>query len=800
MFVVAVLLSTGLAAGAVLPTGAAGTIPDDRSTVTAERTAQAESISVSITSPPETAKVGAELGFDTPQVGIQVQNTGNTPQTLQSVNFNGGPISDTETISGTIAPGESTTISESFTVDQGTDAGTYSIDVTVDTNGTDGSDGTSLDVERPAVLRVTSTTLENVTAGTTTDFEFTIAEVNEAGSKPQVTHDSATDPSGTTLSYPSVNLQAGGSTTVSAQIDVEESVDGDQTLEWQVAQPGGTGEDDTTISALVLEPAAFTTVQLPDNSLRFDEPKDQVDEIEQRVPVAVTNGGDFNLSVTSLQASFADSRVSATNVELNNSNDPFDGTGTIGPRSTRIVNVTVEAQSILPEKDVTMALSFEGDGVAGRTSSFAEDRTVRIVHETNLQLDQTALNFGKTPPRTVVEKEVTFSETLGYKDLNGLEITQTSGPENGWLTVSKPPDSIAAGESVTVVFELRFSTKAPQLTDFSWTHNVSAEGIPTITVDSSARTKPAGFDDVRAVLDKYESDGDSLGTLSTSMLDIIDQVETGIEDGSVPPTDLGTTLTASSSLSVMIENLDEVDRIEQNESLDRSEAQENVVRAAAAYNTFKVFRGRFNDTQLRASAIEIENTAGTIINETVTAQEEYLGKQPTPTTLREAELKRQRSQLVLLNGNASGATQLDKQADEAFNQYTTQVDTAQQNYRTAQRQRERINQEYAVVAFDQPLILNPLDYPSFVTTQDDVLRSYKRAQAGFETAGATTLATTVEQERAGAKGEFQVARTSMFVALGAYVVIAIALLVHVVTGVFEYRHDTRTTTPDEFLV
>jgi hypothetical protein len=800
--VVVVLAGGGLVAGTPVPADGHDAGSDGQPTRAAE-TALAESISVSINSAPETVQVGSELGAGKSSISISVDNTGTTTETLQGIDFSGagGQISDSAGASDTLAPGGSTTLTRTIDVPRGTNDGTYTnLDVTVDSNGTSDTVTTSITVERPAVLKITDTTLENVVVGETTEFDFTIEETNGAASDPDVTHDSATDPSGTTLSYPSPSLSAGGSTTVTGEIAVEESVEGDQTLEWEVAEPGNTGEDDTTIAAPVLLPAQFSAVELPDNAIRYDEPKDEVDVIEQEVPVAITNDGDFNLSLSTLDASFADSRLEVTDVALNGSTDPFGGLGNVTAGSQAIVDVTVEADPILPERDADMELNFSGTGAAGRTASFSDERSVQIVHETILDVDQTSLAYGETTPRTPVETEVTLSETLGYTELTGLTVEQTGGSQNGWLTVSEVPGSIAAGQSTTIVFELRFSTDAPQLTAFNWTHTVSADGVSSITINSSARTKPAGFDDVRTVLTEYESTGGSLGTLSTSMLDIIDDVETGVEDGSVPPADLSTTLTASSTLSVMLQNLEAVDRIEQNDSLDRGAAQENVVRAAAAFNTFRVFRGRYDDTQLRAAAIDIENTAAGRINETVTRQVQYLQSQPVTSTLREAEVNRQLSQLALLEGNATKAAILDEQADAAFEEYASRVDTAQQDYQTAQRQRERITEEYAVVAFGQPLILNPLEYTAFVSTQGDALSAYRSAESGFEQAGADVRAETVRNERTSTEAEFAIARQSMFVALGSYIAIAVGILWHLVTGVLDYRHDTRTTAADEFLV
>jgi len=821
LLVAVVLLFGGALAGSQVSAGAPGIGTDDTTDRSSDTALQSSSISITSVGNPSPGTVEVGPALDTPEgettIDVEVENDGDTTETIETVEIDSGSeVSDTVSLSQTVSSGETVTISREFTISSDTSDDNYALDVTVTTNGTaaTSNDAATIAVERPPVIEVTETTLQNVTAGHTTEFELTIEEVNDAGEDANV-QSTITNPDKGTLSFPDNDLEgqlgAGERRTVSATITVDEDAEGNQTLDWELAlSDAGENERTSIVSAPVLLPAQFTRVELADDAIRFDEPKDETDTIEQRIPVEVRNGGDFNLTLTDLSASIPGDQISVTGVKLNGSS--ILEVGTIPARRTRVVDVNVSARTILSEQERALQLNFEGDGVAGRSPDpFQKDRSIRIVHETRLEVGRTSLEFGEVAPRTVVKKEVELREALGYKDVTGVDVKRTSGPTNGWLTYSGAPDTVEAGSTETVVFELRFTTQAEQLTDFSWTHNVTADGKEPITVESRARTKPAGFDDVRSELSGYESNDDALGQLASSMLRIIDRVEGGVEDGSVPASDLSTALTTSSTLSVMIRNLDETQRIVRNDSLDRGAAQESIIRAAASYNTFRVFVGRYETEELRDTAREIERTTGEEINATVTAQKQYYQKQlpdedsscreSTKISCREeAEIKRQLSQLALLEGNTDEAERLDAEADEAFNSYTSLVDEAQQSYQSAQQQRNRIKTDYSVVAFGQPLVLNPLDYGAFISQQQEVLDAYETARNGFEQAGASTQADTVGNERVGASRELDVARTSMFVALGVYTLAVFWLLVHVVTGVYDFRRDKRITAGDDFLV
>jgi hypothetical protein len=800
------------------PTWANDTANGNPHSRSSEGRSLAPSITITSVDNPGTVEVGSELGSDSTSIGITVENTGDTPETIQSIDFEAGSgeIDETKSGSGTIQPGNTADISTRLTVPDDTSANTYTLDVTVNTNGTSDTDSSqTITVERPPVLGVTSTTLENVTAGSTTEFELTIEELNDAEDDPTVSH-TVSSPSGTSLSFPDNDvdgsLSAGGSRTVAAEITVDGDLDGNQTLSWDLTLSNdGENEQTSSISAPVRIPARFSLVSIPDDAIRFDEPKDETDTIEQRVPVKVENNGDFNLTLTNLDASFADTRITVTDVSLNGTAE-LTGLGTIPPRTTGVVDVEVRAENIMPEQESVLNLNFEGTGAAGRSPDpFQEERTLRIVHVRKLVLDRESIDFGQQPPREIVRQEVELKETLGYKDLSGITVEQTSGPENGWLTVTEVPETVEAGGTDTMVFELRFSRDVEPQTSFAWNHTLNADGVDPISIESRAKSRVAGLEDVRSNLTRYRSVEGKRGEIATGMLNLIDEVKGSVEDGSVSPVALSTTLTASTSLLEMLRALEETQRIVENDSLSRGKAQENVIRAAASYNTFRFFVESYEEERFKTAARDVRDRAGEEINTTVTEQKQYFqgrlpegeetcGESDRITCREEAEIKRQLSQLALLEGNTEESQRLDQEADEAFDTYTSLVNDAQNNYQSAQQRRDRIKEEYAVVAFGQPLVLNPLDYGSFITEQRSALEDYDNAQSAFTQAGANQLADTVQNERVGADRELEVARTSMFIALIVYGLISLWLVFHVASGIYDFRHDTRTTEADDFLV
>lgn len=658
----------------------------------------------------------------------------------------------------------------------------------------------SVNVEKPPVVDIVGgpVDIENATAGDSVETPIEVEEASGFDSVDSISYDVSTDDSDIAsldLSELSdVSLDSLGVATRNATLTIDE--DAEQYRDLSFTATLSPADDDrveteTEFRSEVLYQGEFTEVELINDTVVYNEPKDEVDTVPGNLTVDLENRGDFPLNVTEENVTIAADELTVSDVVVDEE---------IAAQSNATAEVLVDGdpdafEQVLPFRFELFGQTLQGDPVAPALL----EESIAIEHERELVLDQTTVEAGRVQIGADRRVTIGIGERLGYQDIEGIDVEELDGPDTDWLTFpDDPPETIPAGETVDVPINIAFDLDADLLTEYEWAFLVSGTDIENQEFTVTGTPEPVNVDPLREDLEGLAGE-EASDEIIAEMLTIVDEVEAGVESGDIPRSDIGTALSAGRSVVLLLTQLERAETELEDGGPD--EAQESIVRSATAYNTFVLFAGEFEDEGLAERAQRIDGLASERVNAVVSEQEAQLQRQldTEPPLLTQVTLNRQLAQLATLSGNSDRAAELEQTADEAFESYTDRIEAGEQSFQDGRAARDRIAADRSIDVFGQPILVNPLQYAGFLNDRSDALAAYDDAVEQFEAAGATERAETVAAERETAATEFAVAQRSLFVSLGVYVLIVVATVGYVLLAVRAFRLDSRAVEPDDFL-
>ena len=554
-------------------------------------------------------------------------------------------------------------------------------------------------------------------------------------------------------------------------------------LEWTVElsdsrYPEATREAD--VEARVIYPGYFGELELDDDEFRFDEPRDEGDTLTRTVDLEIPNDGDTPIEVGDVSASSPDAGVS---VDVSSTPGEIDG------QSTAEAALRITADRDLPEGDYDISATVDTPGYDGDDASL--DGSFEIVHETSLVAEDADIGdvaIGEANGRTV-----TISEELGYNDVNNVETALTDGP-NEWLTLESAPSSVSAGGSGEAEFSLEFDTSAELGERYEWVYAVDGDNDDT-TITVTASPVPLDLEPIQNELSGYDT------AVADSTLELVDAMDERLRSGESGDEEISTVLTFGEAATLYAEAIEEADG--HVESDEHAEAQSAIIRAAAAYNTMGLQADRLEDEEMRGLANTAQSDAESDLDRLIREQQAHYEdrlESGEMSQIEEATTQRQLARIALLQGDEERANQLESEAEDAFNSYSDSVSEGEQSVQDAEDEWNEMEDDQFVVLFGQPLLLNPANYDGFVAGTESIDVAYRDAIGAFESAGETARAEEVAAEYESRTAALELARYSLFGAIGAYALVAVGLTVRTARRMFWYVRDTRESVSGDFLV
>lgn len=749
----------------------------------------------------------SELVFEsrnqgTTSIDVNVPNDGNGVMIPSDVTFGGVPDGftvDYANLPGEIQPQSTGTVTIDVTADGSVDPGTYSFTATVEDNLGNALDvPVAVEVRRPPVLEAGdggTVDLGDVLVGGDETVTFDVSEVGGYtgidGVDAQVTQ-SDQFASVNFDGLGSLSTSAGGSSTAEVTVSVDGSADQHSTIGLSAYLEPENGDgvgQSVTFTGRVIFPPRFGDVTMPDASLVFDEPASEVDAHTTTVTVEVPNEGDLAMNVQGASASTDSGQVSASVVNYD---------GQIAGQSSGEVTVEVAAPPDAPEGSYGLSVDVvsEEDGTETVTSN------VEITHEVELAVERTSLSFGDVIITENLTQSTDVSETLEYRDVEGLTVTRVSGPDR-WLTVvERPPEQLTAGEAAPLVVAVQFDTDAELYREYTWEFRVEGEDVEPRTVTVTATPEPVSLEDIRNPLEEYANAGGWQAETASGMLEALNTLESRLrEGGNVSRTDLTTGIAAGRATILFIQSVENATGTLESEGNEA--AQPEVVKAAATYNLVDSYVSNFESDDLQSAAAESRSAAADRVNSLVDQQRSYYEDRlaaENVTMIERAHINRQLAQLASLQGNEDRAERLRSRSAAAFDNYTATVQRGNELRQSARETREQLRESTLTVVFGQPLMLNPAKWDAFETRTSEALAAYDDAETSFATAGASEEADDVADERSEAASSFQFARYTMYGSTAAYALVFLGLLGYLVRNTYAYVRDAREAVSGDFLV
>lgn len=598
-----------------------------------------------------------------------------------------------------------------------------------------------------------------------------------------------------------VQTGPGGEDTASWEIDVDDGVTQHTDLTWTVQlndvnHPEATRTVD--VEARVIYPPEFGESLFLDDEFAFDEPRDEVDVITGTHEFEISNTGDLALPLEDVEAESDDIDMLAQEFP-----EEIEGQESV------VVELGVAADTDLEEDEYEFVVSpeagefdieeteYEGtiqDAFFSHSVEAAEYQDeIEIVHETRLAVDGT-VSIGDVPIGESDGATATATEELGYNDIENVEVQLETGPES-WLDLDAAPTRINAGSSSSLAFDLDFDTDAELGSDYAWEYTVEGDDVETRTVTVFASPVPLDLEPIRNDLSTYDN------PVATETVAIVDGMDEQMQAGDTDGDDISTVLTFGESTTLYLESVGEAsDLIDTGE---HDEAQSEIVAAAAAYNTMSLYSESIEDPGLRADSEAVLDTADDDLTAVINAQESNYEDQLESgelSLIEEATVQRQLSRIVLLQGNDERAAELEANAEEAFEAYSTAVADGESAAQEGDEIWATMEDEQFVSIAGQQFMLNPAGYDTLTDRTAEIDAAYEEATASFEAAGESSRAEAVMAEHESRSAAVETAEISLFVATGVYATVMMGIIGSTARRMYRYTQDARAAVSGDFLM
>jgi len=587
------------------------------------------------------------------------------------------------------------------------------------------------------------------------------------------------DPNGD-LSFSGMGGITGSGGTADWTVDVDNGVDQHEELSWTVEledqSSGRTNEVD--VEARVIYPGYIENLDFSGNVV-FDEPREDTDTIDKTIELNVENGGDLPLDLTSSSVSTSDPGISA---------DITEQPDEVGATSDEEISVGISASTDLSEGDydISGSVSAEGD-------DDSVDDTFSIRHGTEIAAG--AASIGDVPIGESRTGSTQIEETLGYNNLDNIQISQVEGP-NQWISQQGSFDSLEAQGSESAEFAVEFDTAAEIGETYEWVFEVEGEvdnkNAPvTERFTVSATPIPLNLEPIKEDLGGYDSE------IASQTIDVIDDTDERVREGSASDGEISSALAFGDSADLYLESSNNAESLLAED--DHEEAQDDIIRAASSYNTMVIHAESLNSP----GTSQVLSNAEADVDDLVSQQTQYYETQLTetnPTLLEEASIKTQLAQLERLAGNTGEANRLEDESDEAFDEYTETVSEAEQSVQNGDDIWTEMNQNEFTVVIGQPLLLNPIRFGSVRAQINEFDASYTEAISSLETAGADSRADSVSSEYNSRSTSLLIAQISLFVLFLTLIGSIVGVIWWTTRQMYRYAEDTEETVSGDFLL
>ncbi len=569
-------------------------------------------------------------------------------------------------------------------------------------------------------------------------------------------------------------------------VDVNDGADQHEDLSWDVRLVPNGNEDaarTVTVEGEVIYPAEFGDVTL-DDEMTFDEPRGSNAEITKTVELEVENDGDLPLELDSVTASSPNGGI---DVSVADRPDRIEG----GTQFPGTVELDVTASTDLDEGEYDVSGVVRSTNVSASDTTF--DGTVRISHETAID-SPNRIDIGDVPIGERTRQTASVGETLGYQDVEDLEITLEDGPDN-WLTIEEAPSRLDAGGSRPVVFQAAFDTDAELGTAYEWTYAVDGTGVEEETVTVTASPVPVNLDPIRNDVGDYD------GPVAEGTLSMVETMDARMRDGDIEDDSITTVISFGTASSLYLESMDAASERQAAGEYDR--AQQEIVQAAAAYNTMTLYADELDGATFRSDTETVLSAAESDLDTGIEEQAQYYESRlesENVSLIEEATIQRKLARVALLQGDDERAAALEEDSRVAFENYTRAVSEGERARQRADETWETMESEQFVTVAGQPLLLNPAEYDTYADRVGEMNAAYENATATFERAGETSRAEAVESEYADRTATLEVTRWSLLGATGAYGFLVIGVVVRTARGTYQYLRDARASVSGDFLV
>lgn len=735
----------------------------------------------------------------TESVSAEIPNDGRGAMKPTDVSFSGVPGGfdvDAVDLPDRIDGSDTEEMELDVTVDPSVSEGTYAFYATVSDNlGNSDRFSVTVTVSKPAVADADDVDVGDVLVGDSRTETFTVEEVagfsGIGGVSGEITgSESDGDLSLSGLSY--VRTAPGGSDTAELTVSASDDAGQHETLTWEVeltAYDEGSPTQTFDVEARVIYPARLGEVTMSDTTMTFDRPKSEVSSQTQTTSVELDNGGDLSMTVESVTATTDTDYI---DVAVRGEPSSVDGLG------SGTATLVYSADPETPEGTYDVTVTVRTDRAGRKTVT----REITVEHGVELGVETNAVEFGETVVTKERTESVRVSELLEYERVADVTLTKVSGPDR-WLTVAeRPPSALEPGERAPLVFALQFDTQAELYRPYSWTFKLSGSGVETKRITVSAAPKPYSFDQITEPLREQSSEGGWRGSVADGMSTSLDRIESRLQSGdSVPGDDLSAGLAAGRGTQLFIESASAAERAQSNGNYVA--AQTAIVRAAAAHQSMRTYVGDLSTTRVRRPAEDAVEAGDGRLDELVAEQVRHYRRTlaaENASTIQRARAKRSLGTLAAVRGEEQHATELNREADEAFDAYLAAVRNASTTRREARDLRDGVRENSTLVLLGRGVVLNPARFDEVTDRSDRALGRYDRARREFVAAGAIEEADRTRAEQADARRALQVTKYTLFGSLALYGLASLALLVTVARRLYAYVRDARTASSGDFLV
>lgn len=548
-----------------------------------------------------------------------------------------------------------------------------------------------------------------------------------------------------------------------------------------VSGSGVSGSMNLVLTVITKIPAKLDAISSISSNIKFDKPKGSVATFQDSETITLKNIGDSILYIDSIIPSNPNSDIT-----FSISNIP----SSISPRNNGIATILISAKSSSYEGSSTgnLVITSRKERMSG-TETQNVGVSVTIEYGVDMVISKSSLDFGETELLKPKENYIDITETLGYKSINAIKVSKSTGPDK-WLSFSKKEiNSIFPFGTDRINLQLLYDGEAKPYEDHKWTYIISSNNAGTKSIDIKSKMI---FDPEpqKVICSQKYANNDKLNEIAGKMCNSLTfGVNNAGKTFKIP--ELIQLYSITRSTIDLLDSYNSAENFINNGEHDN--AYDHLLKGVVAAKIINTYSDKVSDNNVKQDVDFVNERSGNLMNSLLKKENEYYVSMKDSDLLQSMIANERLSDMWGILGNEALRQKYSVRAKEKFEQHNSLVDSAKNTKLEAENSRRGIEDAYLSKWGGMNLLINPFYFSKVSSEYNSIISKYEDAINNYKLAGEKESANKTGDSLNEIISEFNTIKNIFFVFTAFYALVFLGILSTTTKAMMAYIRDSSET-------